>query len=441
MSATAGRARIGHRAVLAIAVPIVISNLSTPLLGLADTAVMGRMGDPKYIGAVALGALIFTMTYWTFGFLRMGTTGLTAQAHGAKDGAEIRAALGRALIIAGGVGLALIALQIPIGAIAFALLDGSGGVEPLARSYFNIRIWSAPAALANYALVGWFIGIERATTALVLQVVLNTVNIILDIVLALGLGWGVSGIAAGTLIAEVTAAALGLALAARHLRFYPGTWAHARILDAQRLARTIAVNRDIMIRTVLLLFSFAWFTAKSAEAGTLTLAANSILLQFVTVSAFFLDGFALAAETLVGKAFGALDRLSFDLAVRLSTMWAAGISALLTLALFAAGGLLIDFLTIDAELRAAARAYLGWAAMLPVLSVWCYQLDGIFIGATRSSEMRNAAIASSIVFLALWWLFLPYGNHGLWAALTGFNVTRAVTLGFYFPKIRRRIPV
>tara|TARA_R110002110_G_scaffold165930_12_gene366340 strand:- start:520 stop:1845 length:1326 start_codon:yes stop_codon:yes gene_type:complete len=440
MSETAGRPRIGHRAVLAIAVPIVISNLSTPLLGLADTAVMGRMGDPKYIGAVALGALIFTMTYWTFGFLRMGTTGLTAQAHGAKDGAEIRAALGRALIIAGGVGVALIALQIPIGATAFALLDGSGGVEQLARRYFDIRIWSAPAALANYALVGWFIGIERATTALALQVVLNTVNIILDIVLALGLGWGVSGIAAGTLIAEVTAAALGLALAARHLRAYPGSWAGARILDAQRLARTIAVNRDIMIRTVLLLFSFAWFTAKSAEAGTITLAANSILLQFVTVSAFFLDGFALAAETLVGKAFGALDRLSFDLAVRLSTVWAAGISLLLTLAMFAAGGPLIDFLTIDAEVRAAARAYLGWAAMLPVLSVWCYQLDGIFIGATRSSEMRNAAIASSAVFLALWWLFLPYGNHGLWAALTGFNLTRAVTLGLYFPRIRRRLP-
>jgi MATE family multidrug resistance protein len=436
---TGPRPRVTHRAVLAIALPIVISNISTPLLGLADTAVMGRMGDPKYIGAVALGALIFTMVYWTFGFLRMGTTGLTAQAAGAEDGEEIRAALGRALLIAGGIGTALIALQWPIRTIAFALLDGGAEVEALAHAYYDIRIWSAPFALANYALTGWFIGLERAGLALVLQVILNTVNIALDVLFALGLGWGVQGIAAGTLIAEVTAALVGLAIASRVLGFYPGVWTRARLLDAARLARTIAVNRDIMIRTIVLLLSFAWFTAKSAEAGTMTLAVNSILLQFVTVSAFFLDGFALSAETLVGKATGALDRISFDLAVKLSTLWAGGISLLLTLAVFLFGGAAIDFLTIDAEVRAGARVYLFWAAMLPVLSVWCYQLDGIFIGATRSSEMRNAALASSAVFLLLWWLLLPYGNHGLWGALAGFNLTRALSLGFYFPKLRRAL--
>lgn len=222
MSTAVSASRVTHRTVLAIAVPIVLSNLSTPLLGIADTAVMGRLGDPKYIGAVAIGALIFTLTFWTFGFLRMGTTGLTAQALGAADGAEIRAALGRALLIAGSVGLALIALQWPIRESAFALLDGGPTVEPLARTYFDIRIWSAPAALANYALVGWFIGLGRAQVALVLQVFLNLVNIVFNIWLALGLGWGVAGIAAGTLIAEVAAAALGLVLAARHLRFYPG---------------------------------------------------------------------------------------------------------------------------------------------------------------------------------------------------------------------------
>lgn len=434
---TATPARVSHRAVLAIAVPIVISNLSTPLLGIADTAVMGRMGDPKYIGAVAIGALIFTMVYWTFGFLRMGTTGLTAQARGAEDGEEIRAALGRALLIAGAVGIALIALQWPIRFAAFALLDGGEEVERLARAYFDIRIWSAPFALANYALTGWFIGLARANIALVLQVFLNLVNIFFNILLALVLGWGVAGIAAGTLIAEVTAALLGFALAARTLRAYPGIWTKARLFDAARLARTVAVNRDIMIRTVVLMFSFAWFTAKSAAAGTVTLAVNSILLQFVTVSAFFLDGFALAAEALVGKATGALDRASFDLAARLSTLWAGGMSALLTLGIFLFGGAAIDFLTVDSEVRAAARIYLSWAAMLPVLSVWCYQLDGIFIGATRSAEMRNAALASSAMFLALWWLLAPFGNHGLWAALTGFNLMRAASLGFYYPRLRR----
>lgn len=439
MSAATPASRVTHRTVLAIAAPIVLSNLSTPLLGIADTAVMGRMGDPKYIGAVAIGALIFTMVFWTFGFLRMGTTGLTAQALGAKDGAEIRAALGRAMLIAGGVGLALIALQWPIREIAFALLNGGPEVEPLARIYFDIRVWSAPAALANYALVGWFIGLGRAHIALALQVFLNLVNIFFNILLALGLGWGVAGIAAGTLIAEFAAALLGLAIAARHLRFYPGRWTRARLLDAAQLARTIAVNRDIMVRTIVLMLSFAWFTAKSAEAGTVTLAVNSVLLQFVTVSAFFLDGFALAAEALVGRAVGARSRDDFDRSARLSTLWAAGIALLLSLGIFAAGGAVIDFLSIDAEVRAVARVYLFWAALLPVLSVWCYQLDGIFIGATRGPEMRNAALASSLMFLALWWLFLPWGNHGLWAALAGFNLMRAASLGFYLPRLRRAI--
>ncbi len=439
MSAVTPASRVTHRTVLAIAAPIVLSNLSTPLLGIADTAVMGRMGDPKYIGAVAIGALIFTMVFWTFGFLRMGTTGLTAQALGAKDGAEIRAALGRAMLIAAAVGLALIALQWPIREIAFFLLDGGPDVEPLARTYFDIRVWSAPAALANYALVGWFIGLGRAQVALVLQVFLNLVNIFFNILLALGLGWGVAGIAAGTLIAEVAAAALGLLIAAHYLRFYPGQWTRARLLDAAQLARTIAVNRDIMLRTIVLMLSFAWFTAKSAEAGTVTLAVNSILLQFVTVSAFFLDGFALAAEALVGRAVGARSRDDFDRSARLSTLWAAGIACLLSLGIFAGGGAVIDFLSVDAEVRAVARVYLFWAAMLPVLSVWCYQLDGIFIGATRGPEMRNAALASSLIFLALWWLLLPYGNHGLWAALAGFNLMRAASLGFYYPRLRHAI--
>ena len=439
MSAVTPASRVTHRTVLAIAAPIVLSNISTPLLGIADTAVMGRLGDPKYIGAVAIGALIFTMVFWTFGFLRMGTTGLTAQALGAKDGAEIRAALGRALLIAAAVGGALILAQWPIREIAFFLLNGGPEVEPLARYYFDIRVWSAPAALANYALVGWFIGLGRAQVALVLQVFLNLVNIFFNILLALGLGWGVAGIAAGTLIAEVAAALLGLGIAAHYLRFYPGQWTRARLLDAAQLARTIAVNRDIMLRTIVLMLSFAWFTAKSAEAGTVTLAVNSILLQFVTVSAFFLDGFALAAEALVGRAVGARSRDDFDRSVRLSTLWAAGIACALSLGIFAGGGAVIDFLSVDAEVRAVARVYLFWAAMLPVLSVWCYQLDGIFIGATRGPEMRNAALASSLIFLALWWLLLPYGNHGLWAALAGFNLMRAASLGFYYPRLRHAI--
>ncbi len=308
-----------------------ISNLSTPLLGVVDTGVIGQIPDASLIGAVALGALVFTFVFWAFGFLRMGTTGLTAQAFGANDAEEVRASLGRALLIAAVIGVCLILAQWPIRELAFVILEGTERVESFARSYFDIRIWAAPATLANYALLGWFIGLGKARTALLLQLVLNISNMLLDAWFVLGLEMGVRGVAAGTVIAEYLAAIVGIAIAVRHLRTLGGAWETARLFDPLRIARTVAVNRDIMIRSLSLIFVFAWFIAQGAKYGETVLAANAILMHFVSVSAYFLDGFAFAAEALVGKAVGEANRSGLSQASRMTTWWAAGVALLTTL--------------------------------------------------------------------------------------------------------------
>jgi multidrug resistance protein, MATE family len=428
-------ALLTHRAILAIAVPIMISNVSTPLLGVVDTAVMGRIPDPAYIGAVALGALVFNFVFWGFGFLRMGTTGLTAQALGAGDAGEIRASLGRAVLIGCAVGAALIALQWPIRELAFALLDAGPRIEALARTYYDIRIWAAPATLTNYALLGWFIGLGRARMALALQLVLNLTNIALCLVLVLGLDMGVKGVALGTLLAEIIASVLGLAIASRHLHRIGGHWDFGRLLAADRMRRTLAINRDIMIRSAALIAVFAWFMTQGARQGEGILAANAVLMQFIAVAAYFLDGLAFSAEALVGRAIGAANRAEFVRAARMTTLWAAGVAAAMSLAFAVLGTATIDTLTVDPTVRMLARAYLPWAALGPLVGVWCFQLDGIFIGATRTAEMRNAMLVSLAIFFAGWWALARYGNHGLWASLYVHYAARTGTLLYFLPRL------
>lgn len=429
-----------HRTVLAIALPIMLSNVSTPLLGAVDTAVVGRIADPAYIGAVALGSLVFTFVFWAFGFLRMGTTGLTAQALGAGRQDEVAASLGRALLIALVAGLALIALQWPIREAAFALIDGSPRVETLARSYVDIRIWAAPATLANYALLGWFIGLGRTDIGLVLQLVLNLTNMALDVLFVLGLGWDVRGVALGTVLAEYIAAAAGLAFAWRQLRPTGAVWKFSLLLQGAALRRTLLVNRDIMVRSLALITVFVWFMAQGAQHGDVRLAANAVLMQFIAVSAYFLDGLAFAAESLVGRAVGAGRRAMFSAAVRLSTAWAVAIAAAISVVLAVAGGPCIDLLTVDPGVRAVARDYLPWAAGAPLLGVWAFQLDGIFIGATRTADMRRAMLLSLLIFLLAWWVLRPWGNHGLWAALYVHYLARTATLGRCYPALLRSVP-
>ena len=431
--------RLTHRAILTMALPVMISNVSTPLIGVVDTGVVGQIPDPAYIGAVAIGSLIFTFVFWAFGFLRMGTTGLTAQAAGAGDSDELVAGLCRALMIALLAGAGLILLQWPIEEIAFALLEGSAQVETLAREYFSVRIWAAPATLANYALLGWFIGLGRTDIGLVLQLVLNLSNMALDALFVVGFGWDVSGVALGTVLAEVLAVSVGLVIAARHLRGLGAGWPLDRVLMPRQLRRTIAVNGDIMIRSVALVFAFSWFTAKGAQQGDVILAANAVLMHFVSVSAYFLDGLAFAAEVLVGRAVGAAHRAGLEAAARMTTLWSVGVAGVISLVLIVAGTLIIDVLTVDAAAREAARTYLPWAGAAPLLGVWAFQLDGIFIGATRTVDMRNAMLISLAVFLFAWWMLTPFENHGLWAALYVHYLARIGTLSYYYPRLVRSV--
>lgn len=430
-------APLSHRRVLGIALPIMISNATVPILGAVDTGVVGQLGEAPPIGAVGMGAVILAFVYWMFGFLRMGTTGLVAQARGAGEAAETGALLMRALMIAAAAGAAFILLQVPIFWFAFQMSPASAEVETLARDYLAIRVWGAPMAIAVFALNGWLIGMERTRGVLVLQLAMNAVNVVLDLLFVLGLGWGIEGVAFATLVAEATGAGLGLwmcrdAFAGEQWR----DW--ARVFDRARLKRMAMVNGDILLRSLMLQFGFAFFMFRSADHGDVALAANQVLMQFLEISAFALDGFAFAAEALVGAAFGGRRPGELRRASLMSSGWGLGCVAALAAAFWFAGGAIIDLMTTSAEVRAAAREFLPWCALAPVVGLPAFMLDGIFIGATRSRDMRNAMAMSLAVYLAAWWILTAsFGVHGLWAALMVFFVARGVTLFRRYPALER----
>lgn len=426
-----------HRRVVAIAGPIVLSNATVPILGAVDTGVVGQLGGAAPIGAVGIGAIILVSIYWVFGFLRMGTSGLVAQARGAGDQGEVAAHLSRALLVGGGAGIALILLQLPIFAAAFALAPASGEVERLARAYMGIRIWGAPATISLYAVTGWLIAQERTRGVLVLQLWMNGLNVLLDLWFVLGLGWGVEGVAIATLIAEWTGLALGLWLC--RPGFAGGYWRdRARVFDRVRLSRMVAVNGDIMLRSIALQASFTSFMFLSARFGDVTLAGNQVLMQFLEITAYALDGFAFAAESLVGQAIGARSVPSVRRASILTSEWGVGGAAALGLAFWVFGPAIIDLMATDPAVRQEARHYLPWLAIAPLVGIASWMFDGIFIGATRTAEMRNTMLMSAAVYLVAV-LTLPgiFGNHGLWAALMILNATRGLTMAAYYPRVER----
>ncbi len=424
-----------HALAWRLAGPIILANLSVPLLGAVDTAVMGHLPNPAYLGGVAVGSVVFSFIYWGFGFLRMGTTGLVAQAYGAGDNAEVRSTLLRGLMIAAGFGVVLWILQIPIIALARNFFDASPEVEGFAHDYFRIRIWSAPATLANYCLVGWFIGMRNTRAALVLQLWMNGLNIVLSLSFVVGMGWGVPGVAAATAIAEYAAVAMALILWRRAANA-PITF--NGILDPAKLRRLFGLNFDIFVRTLCLITAFALFTRQGATAGDAMLAANAILMQLQHFLSYGLDGFAHAAEAMIGGAAGARDREALRRAVRITGQWAVIVAVGYSIIYAAAGPIIVGWLTDIAEVRDLAGEFLIWLAISPLVSVWSFMLDGIFIGATRTRDMRNAMIVSFGVFLiALLSLQPEFGNHGLWAALMIFMVARAATLACLYPSIAR----
>ena len=438
-SAAASRGGLTHRRVLNVAIPIVISNATVPILGAVDTGVVGQMGLAAPIGAVGIGAIILTAIYWVFGFLRMGTAGLTAQALGARDQGEVCALLVRGLIIGFAGGLLLLIFQVPIFWAAFQLAPASSEVERLAHGYLQIRIWSGPAAIAVYGLTGWLVAHERTKAVLVLQLWMNGVNILLDLWFVLGLGWGVEGVAAATVIAEISGLGIGLWLVRDGFQGqYWKNW--AVVFDRVILKRLAVVNSDIMIRSVLLEICLVSFLFLGSAFDDTTLAANQVLIQFLFITAHGMDGFAFAAEALIGQALGAKDRGRLRRSVMLTSFWGAMVIVILTTAFVVFGGWLIDVMTKAPEVQVAARVYLVWMILAPFLGGPSWMLDGIFIGATRTKDMRNMMLVSfGVYWLSVWLLLEPFGNHGLWAALIIFFVARGVTLAVRYPALERAV--
>jgi len=418
---------------------MVVSNLSVPLLGAVDTAVIGHLPEPHFLGAVAVGALIFNTIYFGSNFLRMGTTGLTAQCYGARDFDGARATLARALVIALVLAALLLALQGPIGRLAFHLVEPSEAVAGEGMGYFFIRIWGAPAALANIALVGWFIGMQNTRAALALLLTVNGINIVLDLVLVLGFGLAVAGAAWATVAADYSGLLLGLVVTARLARRHGGQWRPHLLLDVTAMRRFLGINRDIFLRTLFVITAFALFTTLSARQGDVVLAANAVLLNFVVFFNFAFDGFAFAVEALTGRALGARRREDLARAIRVCLLWSLAL-ALLTVAVYGLAGLpVIRVLTDIDPVRAVAYDYLPWLIALPLVAVWGIFFDGVFTGTTRTADMRNTMMLAFAVFVPCAWLLRePLGNHGLWLAMTLLYVVRGAGLGVIYLGIVRR---
>jgi MATE family multidrug resistance protein len=419
---------VDNRAVLAIAVPMTLAYLTTPLIGLVDTAVVGHLGDAALLGGLAAGAIVFDIVFSTFNFLRSGTTGLVAQAFGRGDAVEERAVLLRAVIVGLAIGITL-ALLAPLVSLAGAWFMGAEPrVLAAMDTYVRIRLLGAPFALANYAVLGYVLGRGEGQRGLLLQLVLNGANIALAIVLGLYMGWGVAGVAWAAVLGEAIGLTMGIALLARRfgIAMRPSL---RRVFDPAAMLAMMTLNRDIMIRSFVLLAAFALFARQGAQLGTLTLAANAVLMNFFLVGGYFLDGFASAAEQLAGRAIGAGSGPAFNRAVRLTTTWGFALSGLATAVFLVFGRDLVAVVTTAEDVRAATVAFIPWAAFTAVSGVLAFQMDGVFIGATWSRDMRNMMLLSFAAYLvALHTLSPLFGNHGLWASLHLFLLARGLSL-------------
>jgi MATE family multidrug resistance protein len=426
---------ITHRRVLRIALPIVLSNATVPILGAVDVGVVGQLGEAAPIGAVAMGAIILTTIYWIFGFLRMGTVGLVGQAAGAGDDDEVSAWLTRAMLVALAGGLGLILLQAPIFWVAFKLSPASAEVESLARSYLFIRIWTAPAAIAVYALTGWLVAMERTGAVFWIQLGMNGVNVVLNFVFVLGFGWGVEGVAIATVIAEITGAGLGLWFC-RSALDRPAWRNWPRVFQRAELVRMALLNTDILLRSAMLMIIFSSFVFLGARFGDVTLAANEVLIQFMYITAYAMDGFAFAAETLIARAYGRGDRARVRRFAVMTSMWGMLVCVGTALGFLLAGPWLIDVMAKDTDVQLAARDYLWWMVAAPLMGCAAWMLDGIFIGAARGRDMRNMMAASFAIYWISVVVLLPiWGNHGLWAALLISFIARGITLGLRYPAL------
>ena len=410
-----------------IAAPMILSNISVPLLGMVDTGVTGHLESSAYLGAVAIGSTIFTFLYMGMNFLRMGTTGIAAQSYGAGDNDGLRVSLGQALIVSLAIAVLILLLQVPIGRVAIALLGGDQETQLHAATYFSIRVWSAPGTLANYALIGWFLGLQNARIPLLIFLTINITNIVLDLLFVIVLGMKVDGVALASVIAEYSGLLVGAAFAIDALRSRKGHWPLARLTKLSAYKAFFSMNASLFVRSMALMFAFAWVTAQGARLGPAILAANAVLMNFQNLTALGLDGIAHAAEAMVGKAVGRKDKAALQHTVSLTLRWSVIFAAGFTVVYLVTGPLIVRILTDLPDVRATAMVYLPWLVASPLISVWCFLYDGVYVGMTRAREMRNIMLFSTFaVFLPAWYLTQPFGNHGLWFALLLFLASRGV---------------
>jgi MATE family multidrug resistance protein len=425
-----------HGAIWALAAPMILASITAPLVGLVGTGVIGHLDDAVYLAGVAVGAQVFSILFLGLNFLRMGTTGFAAQAFGSGNHARIRGSLGEAVLVALLLGLLLVLLQWPVREASIALLGPGERVATFAREYFDIRIWAAPAALFNFVAIGWLLGTQNARGPLLITLAINVTNVGLDLWFVLGLGMKVRGVAAGSLLAEITGAAVAAFLLARELRLYPSRWDLAALFDYRAYAAHFRVNGNLFVRTLALMFVFSFVTAAGARMGSVVLAVNAILMNFQWLLSYALDGIANAAEALVGRAIGARDRRGVEVAVRRTLRWSALFAALFTAGYLAGGAGLVRLLTDLPEVRTEAARYLPWLIASPLISVWSFLYDGVYVGATRGREMRVVMTASALlVFLPTWFVFRELGNHAIWLAFTAFMAARGIGMHLWYRQL------
>ncbi|MFC0470819.1 MATE family efflux transporter [Halalkalibacter kiskunsagensis] len=429
---------LSHRQYLILAIPLIISGISTPILGAVDTAVVGRIPDPASIGGVAIGAVIFNTMYWLLGFLRVSTSGFTAQAQGANNQKEMLLSFFRPMIMAVIFGLFFIMLQQPILQIALFLIGGSEAVSIIAATYFSIRIWGAPFILLSYVMIGWLMGTGKVRLSLATQILMNVLNIILSIVFVLVFEMGVTGVAYATIISEISAVLFGAWIIFRTEKVSLRHISLQMLLESEPLIKMLKVNRDLFLRTVCLLTMTGIFTAKGASMGEVTLAANAILLQIHYIMAYLFGGFANASSIIVGRAIGGGNHSLYKRAFSLSAKWGFVAAFILSLTILVFGDNIVSFFTTITEVKETAFELLIWMTAFPIVGFWGLQLEGIFSGATEAGSIRDSIILALFVFLLAIWLFVPnYHNHGIWFAFVLFSLARSFFLSLFVPKLTR----
>jgi MATE family multidrug resistance protein len=429
-----------HKKFMALAIPLTIATLTTPLLGVVDTAIMGRLPQAAYIGGVSIAVLIFNTLYWVLGFLRVSTSGFSAQAGGKGDRQAITLALLRPMVIAVGLGLLIVALQWPIKKVAFTLLAPGETVGAIAVAYYDIRIWSAPFTLSNYVIVGWLMGRAKVKLSLALQIFMNLLNMLLAVLFVAGLGLAAEGVAAATLIAEVAAVLLSAVILLKTKAIDLDNLSLKQVIDPAAFVTMMKVNRDLFIRTACLLTVYNCLAAYGLRYGDTILAANAVLMQLHFVMAYFLSGFANAGTVLVGQAIGEKNAGLYVKTVRLTAIWGGLTAVLLAVIVLLFKLPLVQLFTTIVDVQQAALQYIFWIVLFPLAAFWGLELYGVFVGATVAAPIRNSLIYSLITYFICLWLAVPgYGNHGIWLAFTVFSLGRSVFLWVYLPGLNRRI--